>query len=915
MKKNLHFIIPVIAVILCSFLVLTSLDKKVADIFQRPLRQTKQSDNVMMINIDDSTVDQIGSWPFSRRYYADALISLRELGAEAVVFDLSFLDASDRKVDQDYVENKLPAYVADNFSTLNGTLDYVMDSIKDGSISRADIPETKEALFSLIDEAQNGVNVAISYSVEDVDEKLAQAIKFLDNTYLTLTLGDQFGKLSEDFDQYLKDNLSLKNIIVDNDTKTPSYTSIEPALESLTRQARSSGFVNADADKDGYLRRLHLVMKYNNDYYGQLVFVPILNHFGNPKVEISDSAITLKNALFPDGTIKDIKIPRAEDGSVLIKYPNCDYLDYNAITLWTIYRLSKMEENLFANITQVSELGYFSEWTGNDPVDLQNAVQYIKDYIQEYGEDEEAGYTYEAYSDYIREYLSTLYEILNGTYFEELVADLDEDWAVGILQDAEILKENFTKYYDSRVSVEKQVKNAICIVGTNATSTTDFGLNQYQEKYPNPGVHYVLTNQILNQDFVDDSPFWVSIVIAFAFCMIYAFVTSKITSTRKQIVTGISALIVTIGALFGYFAITKQYVGLVVPLASVFISFIAITILGFLTASKDKKFITNAFSQCLSKEVVADIVANPSSFKLGGQRLEMSAIFTDIQKFSSFSELLTAGQLVALLNYYLTKMSDIIMGERGTVDKYEGDAIIALVGAPVKMDDHAARACAAAIKMKKAEVVMNKEIVEITSKGEKPEEMDDELYEAFTIMVKNGKSLFTRIGINSGEMIAGYMGSENKKNYTMMGNNVNLASRLEGVNKQYSTGGILISEATRKDLGDRFIVRSLDRVRVVNVNTPIRLYELVDEKELADENTVKYMENWEKTMQVFEAKDYAKALAMFSQLVKINPNDKVAKYYEKLVANFFVKGKYPTEEDGVGVEYNPEDGVFKLLQK
>lgn len=124
-----------------------------------------------------------------------------------------------------------------------------------------------------------------------------------------------------------------------------------------------------------------------------------------------------------------------------------------------------------------------------------------------------------------------------------------------------------------------------------------------------------------------------------------------------------------------------------------------------MTASKDKKFITNAFSQCLSKDVVNQIVAHPESFKLGGENREM-----------------TASELVALLNYYLTEMSDIIMEE-------------------------------------------------------------------------NGKEIFTRIGINSGEMIAGYMGSENKKNYTMMGNNVNLASRLEGVNKQYSTFGILMSEA------------------------------------------------------------------------------------------------------------------------
>ena len=149
----------------------------------------------------------------------------------------------------------------------------------------------------------------------------------------------------------------------------------------------------------------------------------------------------------------------------------------------------------------------------------------------------------------------------------------------------------------------------------------------------------------------------------------------------------------------------------------------------------------------------------------------------------------------------------------------------------------------------------------------------------------------------------------------MMGNNVNLASRLEGVNKQYHTNGILISAATRDLLGDEFIVRSLDRVRVVNVNTPIRLYELICEKEGADEKLLKYYANWEIALKNFESKQYDKALEQFKMLYEHKPDDNVAAYYIKITENFFIKGKYPTEQDDVGVAYNEEDGVFKLLQK
>lgn len=149
----------------------------------------------------------------------------------------------------------------------------------------------------------------------------------------------------------------------------------------------------------------------------------------------------------------------------------------------------------------------------------------------------------------------------------------------------------------------------------------------------------------------------------------------------------------------------------------------------------------------------------------------------------------------------------------------------------------------------------------------------------------------------------------------MMGNNVNLASRLEGVNKQYHTNGILISAATRELLGDLFVVRSLDRVRVVNVNTPLRLYELLETREAANETLLKYVDEWEKAFALFEAKDYEAADRSFKKLSSQNPDDNVVKYYLGLLEQFFLKGKYPTEADDAGVAYNPEDGVFKLMQK
>ena len=923
MKKYSYLLIPFISVVVCTFLVFTSLDQKIADLFQRTLPPLKESDNVIMVNIDDSSVTAIGTYPFSREVYADTLVILKDLGAEAAVFDLSFLDKSQSKVNKEYVESELPHYVDEDFGELSEQVAWLLMEAEGYDVS--------EDLNGVMDSVQNRIQTAIQYSIRDVDEALANDLKFFDNSYLTLTFDDDFPPLNEITENYLSEELSLKDISVAKNAKIPSYKGVEPALTDFLFMSKKAGFVNAPADEDGYLRRLYLVFEYKGNYYPQLLFAPILNYLGNPHIDVRRHKIILKGCNMPDGSTRDLKIPLAQDGSVIIKYPPKSYYDYKNITLWSAYRLLLLEKDLVNSLKELNENGFFSFWEDDLPYEYYEAASgFMHDSLVQ--ENNDSGVTYEDYFAYKQEFYNSAYVFLYGNTEDILIKSVegDEETAAFIADNMETVRAIYEELVSSRERVKNIVEGSICIFGTSATSTTDFGLIQYEEKYPNPGVHYSIANQLLSNDFVTDSPWWISIIIAALLCFGYGFLSNKISSTGRQLAIGGAMVGAEIILLLLFYIVTKIYIGTATPTISLAASFIAITVLNLLRTSKDKKFITGAFSQCLSKEVVDEIVANPSSFKLGGERIEMTAMFTDIQKFSGFSELLNAAQLVALLNFYLTKMSNIIMDERGTVDKYEGDAIIALVGAPIKMEDHAERACAAAIKMKQSEVEMNNYIEEIAA-GEKPEEMEQDLYDAFKIMVANKRSIFTRIGLNSGEMIAGYMGSENKKNYTMMGNNVNLAARLEGVNKQYHTSGVLISEATRTKLSDKFLVRSLDRVQVVNVKTPIRLYELIGFKAEADEEKLNYLDTWEKALQLFESGEYKTALAEFKKLHEQNKNDNVVSYYIELTEKFFAKGKVPTEADDFGVAFNtenPEDmnpewvgtkyeikGTFRLLQK
>jgi class 3 adenylate cyclase len=283
----------------------------------------------------------------------------------------------------------------------------------------------------------------------------------------------------------------------------------------------------------------------------------------------------------------------------------------------------------------------------------------------------------------------------------------------------------------------------------------------------------------------------------------------------------------------------------------------------------------------------------------------MTAIFTDIRSFSTISEALgDPAKLVELLNYYLTRMSNIVLENHGTIDKYEGDAIIAFFGAPVHIPNHASLACRSAVLMKKAEIEINREVIAqglITGK----------VLEALVNkgIIRNSDDpmpLYTRLGINSGEMVVGNMGTPNKMDYTIMGNAVNLAARLEGVNKQYHTGGILISEYTREKIGDEFILRGLSRARVVGINTPLRLYELLDIREAASPAMLNMLDIWNRGFSAYENREFAAALNLFDVICRENAQDLTAKLYHDRCTQYL--SSPPTDEKW-------DNGVDNLTEK
>jgi adenylate cyclase len=285
-------------------------------------------------------------------------------------------------------------------------------------------------------------------------------------------------------------------------------------------------------------------------------------------------------------------------------------------------------------------------------------------------------------------------------------------------------------------------------------------------------------------------------------------------------------------------------------------------------SEQEKNFLRKAFTTYLSSDVVDEIVNDPSRLKLGGQEKMITALFTDIKSFSTLSEKVTPEHLVHILNKYLTKMSDLVLEQKGTIDKYIGDAIVAFFGAPIDLPDHASRACLAAVRMKQAEKLLNEEML---ANNETP------------------SPIYTRIGVNTGPMVVGNMGTENKMNYTIMGNDVNLAARLEGVNKSYGTW-ILVSESTWNATNGMFLGRKLDRVRVVGINTPVQLYNILAVRSEADEKMVALVAMFDKAIDAYRERRIEDALGLFAKCREIDSDDAASGIFHERVKNLLMEG-------------------------
>lgn len=424
------------------------------------------------------------------------------------------------------------------------------------------------------------------------------------------------------------------------------------------------------------------------------------------------------------------------------------------------------------------------------------------------------------------------------------------------------------------------LEGKIVLIGAYASGLLDFKPTPISEGNAYPGIEIWATvvSNLLNRHFVDAIPAWMQ----FTIFILLAFLTLQTFRVRYSMIgITLTALLLITFLAFGVWIWHNHQIPLpfVGGLITVILAFSANSVLKYLAEGHAKNEIRTIFSRYVHPDVIETLTLNPHHITMGGDMVNATILFTDIADFTTYSENKRADVLVKELNQYLSVLTETVLNDGGLLDKFTGDGIMALYGVPLPSTNHAIQACKTALWHQELSNTLSP-----TSTSES---------DAF--FHRN-----TRIGINTGDIIAGNIGSSRRMDFSAIGDDVNLAARLEGVNKLYGTR-ILIGENTRNQIGDAFVVRELDSIKVKGKEKMVRIFELIGEHSSPD--VISWIQDYEEALLWYRQGDWSRAETRFSELATRNPNDKAS----------FVMAERCT----ILREHPPSnwDGVFQLKSK
>ena len=827
---------------------------KLYDLRMKAKPSIAEWDKLYFINIDDNSTTALGQFPWTRDIYASGLQVMKEIGTAQVSFDIMFPDPSPKQINEVAYKN----LVTQAGSRKKISAEEVVSVLKNN-----------DTIFSEGIKSNGSAILAYTFSEDQPTPDIVER----QNTRAFTEGKKRFEAIASiPVPQGREKEFES---LAEKETVAIVYP-----ISDMLSSAKTFGFVNRFTDIDGTIRRVRLVQVFNGRIYFNLALSMIIDNCGIKKENIiinPDKNIILKNAF---NEIKqkheDIVIPINKGGMIFVNWAGKGPIETSFHTI-PFYAL--LEYPAFVN----GVYEFFDNAGGPEGIQkramLESEIERLNASLFTAKNDDERG-------KISQELLSRRIELKKEKlgYLNALITEKKKiEEQAGANPNPEQKKQIDVITEDIKtvelVIRAEDLKNKIGIIGLTATGTSDIASIPLHNEYPGVGTYHNTINTIMQGAFIKIPGKAVTLLIIIVIAIFSGFIVQKLSS-RKSLATAILGFVfINLLAfyLFIFHSVWLEQMGINLALLLPSVTIISIKLI---SEESQKKFIKGAFSRYIAPDVIDQIMQNPESLQLGGENRRITIFFSDVAGFSTISEKLSPPDLVALLNEYLSEMTDIIISHGGTIDKYEGDAIMAFYGAPQPYIDHELRACKAAIDMKK-----------------KLREMQEKWRSI------GQHELFVRMGMNTGLAVVGNMGSKMRMDYTAMGDSVNLASRLEGANKWYNTTA-MISENTYNNVKDHVDVRKLDTIRVIGKTEPIVIYELLGMKGTLPQKMYDVIELYNNGLKMFGEHQWKKAIKFFHEALEIIPDDGPSKTYVVRCEDYMKK---PPSKNW--------DGVYSLKSK
>ena len=865
------------------------IELRTLDVRFRSRPELEQSPLILHVDIDDTTVHSFGrfnSW--SRTRHATLVRLLKELGADAVVFDVEFTEVSNEADDAALAEAlaetafcylpfrlDLKPQLTDNEVRLEARIrervlvDFQTDELD--LAAELDIP-LKSARDRLPGIKQS-IARSIGWDMLQQDETLT-AKRLFDrlipkrNPDIDVTQDEKIIAAASDhaLARRLTYQRSAKPLASESDKRYfVSGDVIEPPIHDFTVHCIGLGASNTRPDpEDGVIRYVSLFFVESGRALPHLSVSAACRAVGADVKDVDvvpGSHVTIYPKNDASGNTDPIVIPVDDRCRAIINWAG------NRATTWdrifrhipygSILDLDEIRKSIAYNDKTL--VSAYRKWDAGPWAEAETAIKTL----------ERKG----ALSDEEKTELDRLRTVKRQN--EERIYNYLKRKAPKNMQEAQALPPDIRETArqmvycrdvietqinairnekDLRQSLEEVVRGRLCLVGSTETASTDLKPTPIHSRFPGVGVHSALINSVLQRSFVQGASEWLNIAIIVLAGLVVSLLANHL-STRWAAVASLVVLIGWVLTAYLLFLLAGLWVAVAGPVITGFLSYAAITAYRQLTEERQKRHIRNAFQHYLSPSVVSEVLKNPDALKLGGERKELTVFFSDVAGFTPISEQLEPEELVQLLNDYLSEMSDVILDSNGYINKYEGDAIMAVFGAPLADKNHAAAACRVALESQRR------------------------LKDFRAKLIREKRPIIrARIGINSGIMVVGNMGSHKLFDYTVMGDNVNIGARLENASKHFGTE-VIIGENTYNMVHDTFEARRLGMVSVKGRTRPVGAYELLAEKGKCPPMIAKILPNYGEGLAAYAEQRWDEAVAAFNACLKINPKDGPSRAY------------------------------------